>query len=218
MSIRSTEPPEIGQLLEQSAGRHSHLCPRQVLGIRMGLLAGRSLGVDLPDNNKRLVTFVETDGCAADGVSVATGCTVGGRTLRVVDFGKVAATFVDVRVDQAIRIVPRSGIREVAQVLAPRAKSRWHAQLEAYQIMPDSELLAVQQVTLTVSLEKLLSKPGVRVYCEICSEEIINERETVVEGMVLCRACAGHAYYSELGQTLTSDVCSGGAAFHLANL
>jgi formylmethanofuran dehydrogenase subunit E len=83
--------------------------------------------------------------------------------------------------------------------------------------MPDSVLLAVQQVTLTVSLEKLLSKPGVRVNCEICGEEIINERETVIEGTVLCRACAGHAYYREIGRTLTSDVYSGGAEYHLAD-
>lgn len=172
----------------------------------MGLLAGRILGVAVPRSDKRLLTFVETDGCAADGLSVATGCTVGGRTLRVVDFGKVAATFVDVEVDRAIRIAPQDGIRDVAQALAPHAGSPWHSQLEAYKVMLDSELLAVQQVMLTVSLEKLLSKPGVRVNCEICNEELINEREMVIEGTVLCRSCAGYAYYRELGHTLTSDV------------
>jgi len=217
MRVSVSGSVEISQLLEQSAGRHGRLCPRQVLGVRMGLLAGRVLEVDLPDSDKRLVAFVETDGCAADGVSVATGCTVGGRTLRVVDFGKVAATFVDVRADRAVRVVPQAGIREAAQSLAPRAKSRWHAQLEAYKVMPDSELLAVQRVTLTVSLEKLLSKPGVRVNCEMCNEEIINEREMVIEGTILCRACAGYAYYRALGQTLNADVCSGGVAHHLAD-
>ena len=86
------EPPRIirmAQLLEQCAVRHSRLCPRQVLGVRMGLLAGKVLGLDVPNAGNNLLTLVETDGCAADGVSAATGCTVGNRRLRVLDFGKV---------------------------------------------------------------------------------------------------------------------------------
>ncbi len=185
----------MAQLLEQSAARHSHLCPRQVLGIRMGLLAGRVLGLDVPNAERRFVTLMETDGCAADGVSVATGCTVGNRRLRVLDFGKVAATFVDTKCAEAIRIVPRNCIRAEAQREVPDAESRWHAQLQAYQIMPDADLLAVQLVKLSISLEKLLSKPGHRVNCEACGEEIINEREVVLEGTLLCRACAGQSYY-----------------------
>lgn len=183
------------QLLEQVAARHRHLCPRQVLGVRMGLLAGRVLDQDMPNEDKRLLTLVEIDGCAADGVSAATGCTVGNRRLRVLDFGKVAATFVDMRCDKAIRIAPKRGIRAAAQKQAPDAKSRWHAQLEAYQVMSDADLLEVQQVELNIPLEKLLSKPGWRVICEVCGEEIINEREVVLEGTILCRGCAGQRYY-----------------------
>ena len=137
--------------------------PRQALGVRMGLLAGRILGLDVPSASKHLITLMETDGCAAAGISIATGCTVGNRRLRVVDFGKVAATFVDKASNNAVRIVPRSGICEVAQTQNPEAHSRWHAQLEAYQVMDDAELLEVQQVELSISLEKLLSKPGCRV-------------------------------------------------------
>ncbi len=190
----------MAQLMEQSAARHSQLCPRQVLGVRMGLLAGRVLGLDVPDVDRRLVTMMETDGCAADGVSAATGCTVGNRRLRILDFGKVAATFVDMKGDQAIRIVPRPGIRVAAQQLAPDTESRWHAQLQAYQVMPDGDLLAVQVVKLNVSLEELLSKPAYRVNCEACGEEIINQREVVMGGRMLCRACAGQSYYRLAGQ------------------
>jgi len=185
----------MAELLDQSAARYSHLCPRQVLGVRMGLLAGRVFGLDMPNKDKRFLTLVETDGCAAGAVSVATGCTVGNRRLRVLDFGKVAATFVDMRCDKAIRIAPKRGIRVAAQKQAPDAKSRWHAQLEAYQVMSDADLLEVQQVELNIPLEKLLSKPGCRVICEVCSEEIINEREVVLEGTILCRGCAGQRYY-----------------------
>ena len=81
------------ELLKESAALHRHLCPRQVLGVRMGLLAAEVMGLDLPQTDKRLLTIIETDGCAADGISVATGCWVGRRTLRVEDYGKVAATF-----------------------------------------------------------------------------------------------------------------------------
>lgn len=186
---------QLASVLAQSAAQHDHLCPRQVLGARMGLLGAQLLGVERPNRDKRLLVFVETDGCAADGISAATGCTVGHRTLHMIDFGKVAATFVDTLSGQAIRIVPHREARERATQYMPQARSHWHAQLEAYQFMSDEELLHVQRVELRVSLERLLSKPGYRVNCEACGEEILNEREVLREGIVLCRACAGEDYY-----------------------
>lgn len=188
--------PSIEELLQASAALHDHLCPRQVLGVRMGLRAARELGLELPQQDKRLFTFMETDGCAADGVAVATGCTVGHRTLRMVDYGKVAATFVDTHTGRAIRIHPHPQSRSRAARYAPGAPGRWHAQLAAYQVMPDDELLVVQPVVLSVSLEAILSHPEARAVCERCGEEIINEREVMAGGSTLCRACAGEAYYT----------------------
>jgi formylmethanofuran dehydrogenase subunit E len=188
----------LSDLLDESAARHKHLCPRQVLGVRAGLLGAQWLGLNLPDPLKRLLVIVETDGCFADGVSVATDCTVGARTLRVIDHGKVAAVFVDTKTDRAVRLVPSQASRILASAYAPLARSRWHAQLEAYQIMPDAELFDVQPVALTPSLEKLLSKPGRKVICDQCGEEIINEREVVQDGHTLCRACAGDGYWRTL--------------------
>ncbi|MFZ5820538.1 MAG: FmdE family protein [Chloroflexota bacterium] len=184
------------ELLEKSALDHDHLCPRQVLGVRMGVYAGRVLELDLPRADKRLLIFVETDGCFVDGVSAATGCTVGHRTMRVVDFGKTAATFVDTKSNTAIRITPLTQARQAACQYAPTAKSRWHAQLSAYQVMPDTELMAVQHVTLTVPLGEILSRPGIRVNCDVCHEEIINKREVHVNDQILCLSCAGQSYYS----------------------
>jgi formylmethanofuran dehydrogenase subunit E len=195
--------PALEELLQLSASFHQHLCPRQVLGVRMGLLAGLWLGLDVPRADKRLLTFVETDGCAADGVSAATGCRVGGRTLRVIDFGKVAATFVDTLTGCAVRISPAANSRTYARNYAPEAGNKWQAQLIGYQRMPDDELLVAQAVVLTVSLEKLLSKPGCRVNCQICGEEIINEREVVHEGTVLCRACAGESYCQPVSERVS---------------
>ncbi len=182
-------------LLDESAARHQHLCPRQVLGVRMGLIGARWLGVEIPNRAKQLLVIVETDGCFADGVSVATGCTVGARTLRLIDHGKVAAVFVDTKTDRAVRLVPRHTARTLARKYAPLARSRWHAQLEAYQVMPEAELFDVQAVALTLLLEELLSKPGRKASCDQCGEEIINEREIVQAGRTLCRACAGDGYW-----------------------
>ncbi len=188
----------LAELLNESAARHKHLCPRQVLGARMGLLGAQLLGLELPNATKRLLVIVETDGCFADGLSAATGCTVGARTLRVMDHGKVAAVFVDTKTDRAVRLIPSQASRTLAREYAPLARSRWHAQLEAYQIMPDAELFTVQPVALTLSLERLLSKPGRKAICDACGEEIINEREVVQDGQVLCRACAGDGYWRHL--------------------
>ena len=185
----------LGELLEASAALHHYLCPRQVLGVRIGVLAGEVLGLDLPQTDKRLLTIAETDGCAADGISVATGCWVGRRTLRIEDYGKVAATFVDTRTEQAVRIVPRADCRDVARAYARRARNRWEMQLLGYQRMPAYELLRVQEVRLAQSLEAIVSLPGRKALCQVCGEEIINDRQIVHEESTLCRACAGEAYY-----------------------
>ncbi len=183
------------ELLQKSASFHNHLCPRQVLGVRMGLLAGRWLGLNVPQQDKRILTIVETDGCFIDGLAVAAGCHIGRRSMVVYDFGKVAATFVDTQTGRAVRIVPSAQSRQLAKTYAPNAESRWHAYLLGYQRIPDEELFTVKKVTLEVSLAEILSKDGYRVNCDICGEEIINEREVRRAGLTLCRPCAGERYY-----------------------
>ena len=133
-------------LLSKSAARHrNHLCPRQVLGARMGLYAGELLGLGLPQSDKRMFTFIETDGCLVDGVAAATGCWVGNRTMRVIDYGKSAATFVDRETEYAIRITPAPTARARARDYALDAPDRWHAQLVGYQVMPTMQFR--QQMT-----------------------------------------------------------------------
>jgi formylmethanofuran dehydrogenase subunit E len=194
--------PILEDLLHESAAFHRHLCPRQVLGVRIGLYGGRQLGLTVPRDDKRLLVFVETDGCAADGVSVATGCRVGGRTLRVIDFGKVAATLVDTVTGCAVRVAPAHDVRARAWDYVTNTKNKWQAMLIGYQRMPDEELLVAQPVALTVSLERLLSKPGYRVNCDVCGEEVINEREILCGDSVLCRACAGDSYCQPVLQSV----------------
>lgn len=196
---------DLQAILQLSAQRHNHLCPRQVLGARMGLAGAAALGLEIPRQDKRLLIIVETDGCFADGVEVATGCTMGHRTLRMADYGKVAATFADVKTGKTVRVVPRLDVRERAYAYAPDEPRHYFAQLRAYQIMPEAELLSIQPVQLTPSIKALVSRAGVRVNCVACGEEIINEREVVVEGRIYCRACAGPSYY-QLATPLVADV------------
>ncbi|MCX8061445.1 MAG: FmdE family protein, partial [Anaerolineales bacterium] len=183
------------QYLQISAAQHSHLCPRQVLGVRMALAGIHALGMALPPPRRRLLVVCETDGCFCDGLIAVTGCTVGHRNLRIVDYGKVAATFADVETEFAIRIAPQRDARQKAQLYAPDEKKTYFAQLVGYGCMPDDELFTFQVVQLLPSAKALLSRPGVRVHCSVCGEEIINEREVFVREQVLCRACGGQAYY-----------------------
>ncbi len=196
------DPLLLEALLAESAERHRHLCPRQVLGIRMGLYGLRLLGFvaenyapKFHNKRKQLLTIMEMDGCGADGVSVATNCWVGRRTLRVEDYGKMAATFVRVATGEAVRVAPSTQARHLATIYEPDAPSRWHAYLEAYKKMPDEELLVARHVALKQPIESIISRAGVRAICEDCGEEIMNEREVAVNGRILCLACAGEGGY-----------------------
>ncbi|HLC02497.1 MAG TPA: FmdE family protein [Anaerolineales bacterium] len=189
---------DLNLLYTEVSHMHDHLCPRQVLGVRMGVRAGTELGIDLPQADKRLIALVETDGCTADGIGVATGCWVGRRTMFIVDYGKVAVTFVDGESGRSIRILPHPAARSNTIDYAPRIQDPWQRQLVAYQVMPDDELLAVQQVRLTLDFSALISEPAKRSICYSCAEEINNGREVMLDGRTLCRYCAGEAYFVPL--------------------
>lgn len=182
-----------------SAARHKHLCPRQVLGVRMGILAGNRLALGLPRKDKRLITIVETDGCFVDGIEVTTGCTVGHQTLHVQDFGKVAAVFFDTATNDVFRIAPKESVREIANDYGMEGKNRWERQLLGYQRMPDDELFKIEIVKLDIPVSVMIGKLGVRVNCQVCGEEVINGRQINVGGQVLCRSCAGLGYYTADG-------------------
>ncbi|MFZ1043085.1 MAG: FmdE family protein [Anaerolineales bacterium] len=186
----------IEALLEKSASQHNHLCPRQILGVRIGLAGMTALGLEISRaDNKRLLVIVESDGCFADGISAATDCTVGHRTLRVEDYGKIAATFGDVQKGRTVRIAPALDVRQRAYAWVPDEARHYFVQMQAYQVMPDNELLTVTEVQLTTPLSHIISRPGLRMECAKCGEEIINERETIINGQPYCESCAHGGYY-----------------------
>jgi formylmethanofuran dehydrogenase subunit E len=134
----------------------------------------------------------------ADAVQSVTGCRLGKRTLKYVDYGKVAATFLNTATGQAARILGRDDSRERARRYAlPRADKK-EAQLYTYQVMPDAELFAITPVHLSPLPEDLPGKPLSRVACQGCGEGINDRREVERGGKTLCRACAFGPYYQPL--------------------
>jgi formylmethanofuran dehydrogenase subunit E len=191
---------ELEQLLEKSVQHHSHLCPRQILGVRIGQAALKALGLGPNSGNKRLLVILETDGCFADGVIAATDCTVGHRTLRVEDYGKTAATFIDTKTGRTVRVAPALDIREQACGCCPDEPRHYFAQMQAYKFMPEEQMLTVTEVQLVTPVQQIISRPGIRVDCASCGEEIMNEREIIVDDQPYCRACAGQSYYQPVNQ------------------
>ncbi len=190
---------ELKDLLEKSAEMHHHLCPRQVLGVRVGLLGMQLLGFKQPIRQKRLLVIVETDGCFVSGVQAATGCSVNRRTLRINDIGRIGVTFVDVKTEEAVRIAPQNDVRQKVSDRMENAESRrarYMAMLQNYQLMPMDDLLKVERIQLSQPVRDIVSRPFLRVDCSVCGEEVINERERMIDDKPVCQQCAGQGYYS----------------------
>ncbi len=188
-------PVDLSILLEKSASEHDHLCPRQVLGVRMGLAGLAALGLNAPVSAKTALIIVETDGCFVDGIRAVTGASVGHRTLRIQDVGKIAATFTDLTGATSLRLAPKPDVRLRASDFAPGETRRYFAQLKGYEVMPDEELFNIQKVELKTAPTQIMSHQIARAMCSSCGEEIINEREAIVDGKVLCQTCAFGGYY-----------------------
>jgi formylmethanofuran dehydrogenase subunit E len=201
--VQAGEPSiaDLAPIFDRLAALHPRMCPRQVLGVRMGLYGTRLLDLPLPRTDKRLMAFVEIDGCFADAVSVVTGCWFGRRTMRLVDLGKPSVTLVDTHTERAVRLRPDPRARRRAHAYAPGAVDRWHAQLEAYAVMPAAELLCAEPVRLTMSLATVVGSLRARVMCAGCGEDILNGREVEADGLAYCRSCAGYCYYEPLHST-----------------
>jgi formylmethanofuran dehydrogenase subunit E len=179
---------------------HGHLCAGQVLGVRMAMLGLIKLGIDDPHgkDRKRLVTFVEIDRCATDAVAVVTGCRLGKRALKFRDWGKMAATFVDVSTGKAIRIAAKESSKALARSMHPEIENKNQQQMLAYSKMSEEDLFTTQWVKVELPPEEFPGYKAERIVCEICGEGINFHREVVREGKTLCQSCAGGRYYVPL--------------------
>ena len=200
-------------LLKESAKNHGHLCPGQVLGVRMSMFGLDK--IDLTDprvkDHKRLIVFVEMDRCATDAIQSVTGCSLGHRTMKFMDYGKMAASFINIETGKSVRVVAREEAREKAKTCFPEHENKYAAQLEAYGVMSDEELFDWHWVEVSLSPQDMPGRPLKRIACERCGEHVQDMREVHLNGRVLCKACAIGGYYKNThkdGETsfLLSDV------------
>ena len=190
----------LDEYLKEAEQAHGHLCAGQVLGVRLAMLGLEKLGLDDPRgaDRKRLVTFVEIDRCATDAVAVVTGCRLGKRALKFRDWGKVAATFVDVQSGRAVRVAARESSKALARQMHPEIESKNQQQMLAYREMADADLFDVQWVKVALGPEEFPGYKGERVTCAQCGEGVNFKREVRRDGKTLCRACAGERYYERI--------------------
>ncbi|MGA2359292.1 MAG: FmdE family protein [Terriglobales bacterium] len=186
--------------LREAEVAHGHLCAGQVLGVRLAMLGLEKLGIEDPrgKDRKRLVTFVEIDRCATDAISLVTGCRLGKRALKFRDWGKMAATFVDVSTGKAIRIAAKESSKALARAMHPEIESKNQQQMLAYREMPEDDLFTKQWVKVELPAEEFPGYKGERIVCAECGEGINFRREVLREGRALCRACSGEKYYEAL--------------------
>jgi formylmethanofuran dehydrogenase subunit E len=182
----------LDELLLQAEAAHGHLCAGQILGVRMALLGLDRLGIADPygSDRKRFVTYVEIDRCATDAIGLVTGCRMGRRALKFRDWGKMAATFVDLSSGRAVRMVALEDSRELARKLYPHEENKSRRQLQAYRELPDAQLFREQSVRVAIDPAELPGHSGERIICPRCGEGVNFGRFVVVNGESICLSCA----------------------------
>lgn len=188
----------LAEYLTEAERNHGHMCPGQVLGVRMAMLGCRLIGLEEPKTGKRLIVFVEIDRCAADAINTVTGCRLGKRTLKFRDFGKLAAVFLNTESGKAVRVVALESSRDLACQLFAHLSTKKEQQMTAYQTLPDEQLFVWRDVHVELPPSERPGHPLSRVHCDQCGEGINDSREVLRDGRALCRGCAGERYYSEV--------------------
>jgi formylmethanofuran dehydrogenase subunit E len=188
----------LAEYLDLAAVAHGHLCAGQVLGVRLAMLGLRELGIDDPiAERKRIVTYVEIDRCITDAIALVANCRLGKRALKFRDWGKVAATFVDLQTGRAVRIAAKESSKEAAREMFP-GLPKDAGQQKAYAALSEDVLFDKKWVKVQVQPEDLPGFKGPRVVCAECGEGINFKREVLQDGRTLCRSCAGERYYAHL--------------------
>lgn len=186
------------RLLDESVKIHGHLCPGQVLGVKMSMLGLKKVGIEDPKgrNKKDLIVFVEMDRCATDAIQSVTGCSLGRRTMKFMDYGKMAVTFLNLKTGLAVRVMAREDAREKAKGYFPEIQNKYIAQLEAYKVMSDGEIFNTMKVNVEIRPEDMPGRPLSRIKCELCGEYVQDMREVYKDGRVLCKTCSYGGYYT----------------------
>ena len=175
----------------------------------MAMLGCRLIGLDNPtshDQIKKLIVYVEMDRCAGDAVAHVTGAKLGRRSLKFMDYGIMAATFLNLETGKAFRVLSTEEARDLAAHYAPEVEGKYPQQLEAYKRMPDSVLFRVQEVEVTLSEFDLPGPTRRKVSCDRCGQVIRDHREVVIDGSALCHPCAHGGYYKNANEITWPDM------------
>ncbi|HZE71536.1 MAG TPA: FmdE family protein [Pyrinomonadaceae bacterium] len=188
----------LDELLKQYELTKGNLCPGSLLGIRMAVLGCSLIGVEDPrgTDQKNLIIWVEIDRWLADAMEVVTGVRLGKRTLKFLDYGKLAATFLNIQTGKAVRIVALELSRRLADQRHPEIESKHARQMTSYREATDDELFVVEALHVRLSEMDAPGHPRSRVICSHCGDGVNDGREVSFEdGSALCRSCAFAAGY-----------------------
>lgn len=212
-------------LLKKAREFHGHLCPYLVLGLRATMIAMSKLEIGKADVEEtigeEILAVVEVNNCFADGVQVASGCTLGNNSLVYIDAGKNAVTIVKRRSWEGIRIYidserlrekyfPKEAVELFEKVVIRRegdAKDidRVHKLWTdlAYKMLeiPEDEF-KVEWVKVK-PLERAPIFKNVR--CSRCGELVMETRAIYINGETLCPACAGKEFKAIIGRGIVED-------------
>ena len=170
----------------------------RVVGVRMAMEGCRLIGLDSPrelPQIKKLIVYVEMDRCATDAISFVTGVRLGRRSLKFVDNGIMAATFVNLETGQAFRIVSTENARHLAEKYAPEIPDKREQQLAAYQRMDLEELFHIEAVRVDVNASDMPGPTRFKAVCQQCGQVVRDKREVIKNDQILCRPCAFGTYY-----------------------
>ncbi len=185
------------ELLDKATAIHGHICAGQVIGVRLAMLGLKLIGIDDPQgvDRKKFYVLVEIDRCATDAIQTVTGCSLGKRSMKWLDHGIMAASFVNLEDGRAVRILAREESRKLAGKYCPEIKEKYQQQLAAYRIMPEEELFYIQKVRIKVPACDMPGRPQCRVQCASCGEWVQDSRHIEQNGKLLCKNCAHGAYF-----------------------
>ena len=189
----SGTPQELDDQLNKAEAFHGHICGGIVIGVRMALLGMAEIGIEDPEgkDRKNLMVFVEIDRCATDAITSVTGCRPGKRTMKIKDYGKMAATFVNLETQRAVRIAT------ITRPDAAATDENPEAALQALKVMPGTDLFRILEVTVPLAPGDLPGRPVRSTPCARCGESVLDQRDVVQDGETLCRPCATNRRYYE---------------------
>ncbi len=186
------------KLLKGSVKEHGHICPGQVIGVRMAMLGLRLIGLDdskSPEQIKKIIVYIEMDRCATDAIAYVTGVKLGRRSLKFMDYGIMAATFINLETGRAFRILSTETARDLAEKYAPEIPDKHRQQLEAYKDMPLKDLFEVEVVEVDIPGADMPGPTKSKVVCEKCGVVVRDRKEVRVDDRIFCKHCAEGSYY-----------------------